>query len=59
MALPLVVLIFRDDGYGSIRWKQVQGFQPTAGVGYLAAPTTVARYDERRSPRRRWYGDAR
>ncbi len=34
LRLPLVVLIFRDDGYGSIRWKQVQRFQRTAGVEF-------------------------
>ncbi len=34
LGLPLVVLIFRDDGYGSIRWKQVQRFQRTAGVEF-------------------------
>jgi len=34
LGLPLVVLIFRDEGYGSIRWKQVQRFQRTAGVEF-------------------------
>jgi len=34
LGLPLVVLIFRDDGYGSIRWKQEQRFQRTAGVDF-------------------------
>lgn len=34
LGLPLVVLIFRDNGYGSIRWKQVQRFQRTAGVEF-------------------------
>lgn len=30
----IVVLIFRDDGYGSIRWKQEQRFGRTAGVDF-------------------------
>lgn len=34
LGLPLVVLIFRDNGYGSIRWKQEQRFQRTAGVDF-------------------------
>ncbi len=34
LGLPLVVLIFRDNGYGSIRWKQEQRFQRTAGVEF-------------------------
>ena len=34
LGLPLGVLIFRDDGYGSIRWKQAQRFQRTAGVEF-------------------------
>ena len=34
LGLPLVVLIFRDDGYGSIRWKQAQRFPRTAGVEF-------------------------
>jgi acetolactate synthase-1/2/3 large subunit len=34
LGLPLVVLIFRDNGYGSIRWKQQQRFHRTAGVEF-------------------------
>jgi acetolactate synthase-1/2/3 large subunit len=34
LGLPLVALIFRDDGYGSIRWKQEQRFRRTAGVEF-------------------------
>jgi len=30
----IVALIFRDDGYGSIRWKQMQRFGRTAGVDF-------------------------
>ncbi len=32
--LSIVVLIFRDNGYGSIRWKQEQRFRRTAGVEF-------------------------
>ncbi len=34
LGLPIVVLIFRDNGYGSIRWKQEQRFRRTAGVEF-------------------------
>ncbi|MGH2403841.1 MAG: acetolactate synthase large subunit, partial [bacterium] len=34
LGLALVALIFRDDGYGSIRWKQQQRFGRTAGVEF-------------------------
>ncbi len=34
LGLPVVVLIFRDDGLGSIRWKQEQRFGRTAGVEF-------------------------
>jgi acetolactate synthase-1/2/3 large subunit len=34
LGLALVVLIFRDNGYGSIRWKQEQRFGRTAGVDF-------------------------
>jgi acetolactate synthase I/II/III large subunit len=34
LGLSLVVLIFRDNGYGSIRWKQQQRFHHTAGVEF-------------------------
>ncbi len=34
LGLPLVVVIFRDNGYGSIRWKQQQRFGRTAGVDF-------------------------
>ena len=32
--LPLVVLIWRDDGYGVIRWKQQMKFGRTSGVEF-------------------------
>jgi acetolactate synthase-1/2/3 large subunit len=34
LGLAFVVLIFRDDGYGVIRWKQMRQFGRTAGVGF-------------------------
>jgi acetolactate synthase-1/2/3 large subunit len=34
LRLALVVLIFRDDGYGVIRWKQERQFGRTAGVDF-------------------------
>ncbi len=34
LRLPLVALIFRDNGYGSIRWKQKQRFHRTSGVEF-------------------------
>ena len=34
LGLALVVLIFRDDGYGVIRWKQARQFGRTAGVDF-------------------------
>jgi acetolactate synthase-1/2/3 large subunit len=34
MGLAFVVLIFRDDGYGVIRWKQQREFGRTAGVEF-------------------------
>jgi len=32
--LPLVVLIWRDNGYGVIRWKQQMKFGRTSGVEF-------------------------
>lgn len=32
--LPVVVLIFRDDGYGVIRWKQLSRYGREAGVAF-------------------------
>ena len=34
LRLAFVVLIFRDDGYGVIRWKQQKQFGRTAGVEF-------------------------
>jgi acetolactate synthase-1/2/3 large subunit len=34
LRLPFVILIFRDDGYGVIRWKQEKQFGRTAGVDF-------------------------
>ena len=34
LALPIVILIWRDDGYGVIRWKQQVRFQRTSGVEF-------------------------
>jgi acetolactate synthase-1/2/3 large subunit len=34
LGLAFVVLIFRDDGYGVIRWKQQRQFGRTAGVEF-------------------------
>ena len=34
LKLALVVLVFRDDGYGVIRWKQQRQFGRTAGVEF-------------------------
>jgi acetolactate synthase-1/2/3 large subunit len=34
LGLAFVVLIFRDDGYGVIRWKQERQFGRTAGVEF-------------------------
>jgi acetolactate synthase I/II/III large subunit len=34
LGLAFVVLIFRDDGYGVIRWKQERRFHRTAGVEF-------------------------
>jgi acetolactate synthase-1/2/3 large subunit len=34
LGLSFVVLIFRDDGYGVIRWKQERRFHRTAGVDF-------------------------
>ena len=34
LGLAFVVLIFRDDGYGVIRWKQERQFGRTAGVDF-------------------------
>src|SRR5213594_1015993 len=34
LGLSFVVLIFRDDGYGVIRWKQERQFGHTAGVDF-------------------------
>lgn len=34
LRLAFVVLIFRDDGYGVIRWKQERQFGRTAGVEF-------------------------
>ena len=34
LGLAFVVLIFRDDGYGVIRWKQQRQFGRTAGVDF-------------------------
>ncbi len=34
LGLRLVALIFRDNGYGSIRWKQEERFQRTSGVEF-------------------------
>lgn len=34
LQLPLVVLVWRDDGYGVIRWKQHQRFGRTSGVEF-------------------------
>src|SRR5262249_61133771 len=34
LGLAFVVLIFRDDGYGVIRWKQERRFHRTAGVDF-------------------------
>jgi acetolactate synthase-1/2/3 large subunit len=34
LELGFVVLIFRDDGYGVIRWKQERQFGRTAGVDF-------------------------
>jgi acetolactate synthase-1/2/3 large subunit len=34
LRLPLVALIFRDNGYGSIRWKQQQRFRRTSGAEF-------------------------
>jgi acetolactate synthase-1/2/3 large subunit len=39
--LPFVVLIWRDDGYGVIRWKQQMKFGRTSGVEF-ANPDFVA-----------------
>ena len=41
LGLAFVVLIFRDDGYGVIRWKQERQFGRTAGVE-LGNPDFVA-----------------
>jgi acetolactate synthase-1/2/3 large subunit len=32
--LPIVILIWRDDGYGVIRWKQQERFHRTSGVEF-------------------------
>lgn len=34
LELPIVILIWRDDGYGVIRWGQQQRFGRTAGVEF-------------------------
>jgi acetolactate synthase-1/2/3 large subunit len=34
LGLAFVVLVFRDDGYGVIRWKQVRRYGRTAGVDF-------------------------
>jgi acetolactate synthase-1/2/3 large subunit len=34
LGLAFAVLIFRDDGYGVIRWKQQRQFGHTAGVDF-------------------------
>jgi acetolactate synthase-1/2/3 large subunit len=34
LALPIVILIWRDDGYGVIRWNQQVRFQRTSGVEF-------------------------
>lgn len=34
LALPLVVLVWRDDGYGVIRWKQQMRFGRTSSVDF-------------------------
>jgi acetolactate synthase I/II/III large subunit len=34
LGLAFVVLVFRDDGYGVIRWKQQRQFGRTAGVEF-------------------------
>jgi acetolactate synthase-1/2/3 large subunit len=34
LQLPLVVLVWRDDGYGVIRWKQTMRFGRTASVDF-------------------------
>jgi acetolactate synthase I/II/III large subunit len=34
LGLAFVVVVFRDDGYGVIRWKQEQRFGRTAGVDF-------------------------
>ncbi len=32
--LPVVTLIFRDDGYGLVQWKQLKRFQRETAVGF-------------------------
>lgn len=34
LSLPIVILIWRDDGYGVIRWKQQVRFHRTSGVEF-------------------------
>jgi len=34
LQLPIVILIWRDDGYGVIRWKQMQQFGRTSSVEF-------------------------
>ncbi|MBH0199636.1 MAG: acetolactate synthase large subunit [Nitrospira sp.] len=34
LGLPLVILVWRDDGYGVIRWKQQVRFQRTSSVDF-------------------------
>ena len=34
LQLPIVILVWRDDGYGVIRWKQQQRFGRTSGVEF-------------------------
>src|SRR5690606_31799576 len=41
LQLPVIVLIWRDDGYGVIRWKQIVNFSRTSSVNF-ANPDFVA-----------------
>lgn len=34
LGLPLVILVWRDDGYGVIRWKQLLRFGRTSSVDF-------------------------
>jgi acetolactate synthase-1/2/3 large subunit len=34
LGLPVVILVWRDDGFGLIRWKQMRRFGRTASVGF-------------------------